>query len=159
MRRRSDIRVAVGTALVVAIALSVLSIQRARTDADAARGAQKAVRSQLDAFNHDDYRGAYRFAAPEIQEQFPLPEFRAMVKHGYPQIARSRTAVFGSAKVHGLEAVVPVTVTGNDGTIVRVLYLMRRVGEAWRVAGVEQIRPPGRPATPETAPRGNPDAA
>jgi hypothetical protein len=102
------------------------------------------IRLQLDAFNRGDYRAAYRFASPEIQAQFPLTEFRRMVQTGYPQIARSRKAVFGAPEARGGQVNVPVTVTGQDGVTVRVLYMMRHIRGGWRVAGVAGEGPPGR---------------
>src|SRR5262245_60682149 len=100
MRPRSGTRTAIGTAAVVAIALSVVSMRRTWDEYDAERATRAAIRGQLDAFNRNDYRAAYRFAAPEIQERFPLPEFRRMVMRGYPQIARSRSAAFGRLQFH-----------------------------------------------------------
>jgi hypothetical protein len=151
-------RTAVGTAAVVAIALSLVSLQRTRDEYDAERATRAAIRGQLDAFNRKDYRAAYRFAAPEIQERFPLPEFRRMVERGYPQIVRSRSASFGRPQVHGDTVAVPVTVTGQDGVTVRVTYLMRHERDGWRVAGVDGEGPPGRPA-PREAPGGDASAA
>ncbi len=106
------------------------------------------IRSQLDAFNREDYRAAYHCAAPEIQAQFSLPEFRRMVKEGYPAIARSHSASFGRPQVRGSTAVVPVTVTGPEGVAVRYLYSMRQERKEWRIAGVEEVgkadpTPPG----------------
>src|SRR5215210_5453928 len=91
MKQSSSTRWAIGTLAVVAIAISLDSLRRTRDDFDGARAAPRVVRRQLDAFNRDDYRAAYRVAAPEIQAQFPLAEFRRMVESGYPQIARSRS--------------------------------------------------------------------
>jgi Domain of unknown function (DUF4864) len=159
MRRRSGMRTAIGTAAVVAIALSWVSLRRTWDEFDAERATRAAIRGQLDAFNRSDYRAAYRFAAPEIQEQFPLPEFRRMVERGYPQIARSRSASFGRPAVHGDTVAVPVTVTGQDGVTVHVTYLMRHEPGGWRVAGVDDGRPTGRPGPSQEKPEGDVRAA
>src|SRR6266542_7105622 len=156
MKQSSSTRWAIGTLAVVAIAVSLDSLRRTRDDFDGARAAQRVVRRQLDAFNRGDYRAAYRFAAPEIQAQFPLPEFRRMVESGYPQIARSRSASFSPAQVHGDQAEVPVAVTGQDGVTVRVLYMLRHDPHGWRVSGVSSEHPigggtPPKPAAPARA--------
>ena len=52
------------------------------------------IQQQLDAFNRGDYDTAYLFASRHIQTKFSRPEFEQMVKGGYPQIARSKRAVF-----------------------------------------------------------------
>jgi hypothetical protein len=157
MNRRSHYRAAVGTAAALAIALSVQSTRLQRERMEAARAARAVIRQQLAAFNRDDYRAAYGYAAPEIQEQFPLPAFRQMVRRGYPQIAHSRATAFGPARFHGSVVAVPILVTGEDGMIARYIYLLRRVKEEWRVAGVEGssppgASPPGRPQEPEEPP-------
>jgi Domain of unknown function (DUF4864) len=159
MKGRSGIRTAIGTAAVVAIALSFVSLRRTWDEFDAERATRAAIRGQLDAFNRKDYRAAYRFAAPEIQEQFPLPEFRRMVERGYPQIARSRSASFGRPVAHGDAVAVPVTVTGQDGVTVHVTYMMRHERGGWRVAGVDGGHPSGRPAPQEEKPEGDTSAA
>src|SRR6266851_8152770 len=148
MKRGTQFRWAAGTLSVVAIALSVDSLRRTRDDFDVMRAPVKAIRGQLSAFNRNDYRAAYRFAAPEIQAQFPLPAFQAMVERGYPQIAHSRAAAFGSPDIHGDTVTVPVTITGRDGVTVHVVYLMRHERNGWRVAGVEGGNLPGGP-TPQ----------
>jgi hypothetical protein len=145
-------------AAILAIGWSVGSLRRSWDEVDAARATRVVIRRQLDAFNRNDYRAAYEFAAPEIQERFPLPDFRKMVRDGYPQIARSRSAEFGTPEVHGSEAAVPLTVTGKDGVTVRVIYHMRRERGRWRVAGVEDGRPRRTPPGPPRAPEGSADA-
>jgi uncharacterized protein DUF4864 len=147
-KQSAGARWAVGTLAVVAIALSLDSLRHTREDIDGARAAPKVVRRQLDAFNRGDYRAAYQFAAPEIQAQFPLPEFRRMVETGYPQIARSRSAAFGPVQAHGRFVDVPVLVTGQDGVTVRVRYMLRHEPDGWRVAGVASEHPAGRGRPP-----------
>jgi hypothetical protein len=149
MAQRSAVRAAVGTAAALAIALSIASIRRQGEEADAARGAREVIRQQLDAFNRNDFSAAYRHAAPEIREQFPLPQFRRMVTEGYPQIARSRAAEFGEPRFRGDVVAVPVEVTGEDGVTTQALYLMRRVKDRWRVAGVEAGPPGASPPLPQ----------
>jgi hypothetical protein len=150
MIQRSNVRMAIGTLAVVAIALSVDSVRRTRHELATARTATRAIRSQLDAFNRNDYGEAFHFASPELREHFTLPEFRQMVERGFPRIAHSRKAVFDAAVVRGDMAMVPVTVTGQDGLETRYVYEMHREGSGWRVAGVGEPEGPGQ----EVGPRG-----
>jgi hypothetical protein len=155
MQQRSSLRAAIGTAA-VAIALSVDSLRRSRDDVDATQTTRAVIQGQLDAFNRGDYRAAYRFAAPEIQAQFPLPEFRRMVREGYAPIARSRSASFGPPEVHGDTALVPVTITGQDGASTRYVYSLRRERTGWRITGVGDTR--GAPGSPPARRRGGDEA-
>lgn len=154
MAQRSTVRALVATAAGVAVALSITSVRRQWEEADTARAARAVIQQQLAAFRKNDYSAAYRHAAPEIQEQFAVADFRRMVREGYPQIAHSREASFGDARFRGEVVAVPVTVTGEDGVTAEVLYLMRRVAGQWRVAGVEGGAPQGgNPSPPPTAPK------
>lgn len=154
MNPNVNVRWALGTLAVVAVALGLDTARRSRAELAGARAAQVTVCRQLDAFNRDDYRAAYQFAAPEIQAQFSLPEFRQMVQRGYSQIAHSRSASFGRPVVHGESAVLRVTITGQDGVPAPFAYLMRREKGGWRVAGVmSEHAPPGAaPAREPTTP-------
>src|SRR5436305_12162989 len=119
MRRSTNARWAIGTLAIVAIALSVDSIRRTDSDYDAVRGPRLAIRGQLTAFQRGDYRAAYRFAAPEIQQQMPLPEFRRMVESGYPELARWSRLTLGPSDRRGDTVGVPVAVIGKHGSPAR----------------------------------------
>jgi hypothetical protein len=142
MAKSSNVRMAIGTLAVVAIALSVDSVLRTRHEQVAARTAALAIRSQLEAFNQGNYREAFHYAAQGIQARFTLPEFRQMVESGFPRIAHSRKAVFDAPHVQGDMAIVPVTVTGVDGLTTQYIYEMQREGSSWRVAGVQEAGGP-----------------
>src|SRR5215213_385052 len=101
MAQRSTVRALVVTGAGLMIALSIASLRRHWQEADATIAARAVIRQQLAAFRENDYSAAYRHAAPEIQEQFAVAEFRRMVRDGYPQLAHSRTISFGDARMHG----------------------------------------------------------
>jgi len=138
MRGSSSTRWAIGTLAVVAIALSVDSLRRTQADLDATRAPQIAIRRQLEAFNRNDFHAAYRYAAPEIQEMYPLADFRRMVEAGYPELAHWRQLSLGVSFVRGDTVTVPVAVTPMNGTLAHFLYSMRHEATGWRVAGVER---------------------
>jgi hypothetical protein len=98
---------------------------------------QEVIQQQLKAFNGDDYPAAYRHASKHIQDKFTLDEFRAMVRTGYPQIAKSLRAVFGEIRYSDdrLHATAHVDVTGTDLVTVRVRYRMV-LEDDWKIDGV-----------------------
>jgi hypothetical protein len=145
MRRSVSARWAMGTLAIVAIALSLDSIRHTARDADATRGPRLAIRGQLAAFQRGDYRAAYQFAAPEIQEQMPLADFRRMVEAGYPELARWSRLTLGPSQRRGDTVGVPVAVTAKDGSPARFVYWMQYEVGGWRVAGVERAHPSGGP--------------
>lgn len=144
MRHSSSTRWAVGTLAVVAIALTVDSIRRTRADYDAARAPQIAVRGQLEAFKRGDYRAAYRYAAPEIQQLFPIADFRRMVEQGFHELAHWKQLSLGAPDLHGSQVAVPVTVTPDAGVPAHFVYLLRHDPGGWRVAGVQRDQVPPR---------------
>lgn len=99
------------------------------------------IQLQLNAFNREDYDTAYSFASRHIQTNFSRLEFEQMVKSGYPQIARSRRAVF--EKIAFLEtesrAVATVMITGLDRTTITANYRMVWEDGRWRIDGVMTI--------------------
>lgn len=94
------------------------------------------IRQQLEAFRRDDFAGAYKFAAQGIKDQFPVAEFEAMVRKGYPIIAASTDAIFGITLDDGERAVVSVRVIGKEKQSGNFQYLLERSGDQWRIAGV-----------------------
>jgi len=112
----------------------------AKPSADAMKKKLHAViRSQLEAFRRDDYPAAYVFAAPGIKSQFPAEAFEKMVRASYPLIAKSTAAVFGLTIDDGKTAVVTVRVVGQAKKAASYQYLLERVGEEWRIAGVYEL--------------------
>lgn len=94
------------------------------------------IRQQLEALRRGDFTAAYKFAAPGIKEQFPVAEFEAMVRKGYPVIAASTEAIFGITLDDGERAVVSVRVIGKEKQSGTFQYLLELSGGEWRIAGV-----------------------
>ena len=99
------------------------------------------IQQQLDAFNRKDYDTAYSFASRHIQAKFSRLEFEEMVKDGYPQIARSRRAVFDKIAFSETEnrAMATVTITGLDRITITANYRMVREDGKWKIDGVMMI--------------------
>lgn len=107
-----------------------------QVDADT-EAAGRVVLQQLEAFRRDDYDAAFRFASAEIHELFDRARFEAMVRGGYPEIARSHSAVIdGSERGPGGRLYLFVRVRGVNGRGVEAVYEMVREDGNWRINGV-----------------------
>src|SRR5665213_4596272 len=102
--------------LLTTLLLALVSPARAGDDVATA---QSVIRSQAEAFSHNDAAAAYSFAAPAIRNIFPRAEtFMSMVQQGYPPVYRHRTFEFGEARTDG-------------GLIAQRVYITDENGEAW----------------------------
>lgn len=99
---------------------------------------RKVIESQLAAFQRDDGKAAFSYAAPEIQSQFRTPEnFMRMVRQGYRVLYRPLQIHFKSTLTDQGRIVQPILATAEDGRTVIALYLMKRQpGGKWRIGGV-----------------------
>jgi uncharacterized protein DUF4864 len=124
----------------------VASTAAAQGDPDLA-GAQAAALAQLEAFRNGDFEAAYGFASEEIREQFDRERFEQMVRGGYPEIARSATAVVdGVERAPNGHLFLYLRIRGANGKAVQAIYEMVHENAGWRVNGVVT-----RPDTSETA--------
>ena len=108
----------------------------AQPDPDA-EAAGRVVMQQLDAFRRDDFEAAFTFASAEIHDLFDRPRFEAMVRSGYPEIARSSSALIGRATrgPHG-RLYLQVSVRGANGQSIETIYeLVLETGQ-WRINAV-----------------------
>jgi hypothetical protein len=123
---------AVLLAAVPALAQPAASLPAA--DRQAIRGV---IESQMSAFRADDGSGAFRHAAPHLQQLFGSSEtFMSMVRRGYQPVYRPRAVRFGEIVVLDGQLVQKVYVVGPDGAEVLALYTMERQADgSWRIAG------------------------
>jgi len=98
----------------------------------------KVIQSQLAAFRQEDYSTAYTFAAADFKAQISLAAFERMVKTGFPQIARSRSAEYGIILDNGEDARVEVTIVGETGTRIHYQYVLHRERRGWKIGGVNE---------------------
>jgi Domain of unknown function (DUF4864) len=123
------------------LVLAVMLLARAasatvQADPDA-EAAGRIVMQQLDAFRRDDFDTAFGFASAEIHELFDRPRFEAMVRTGYPEIARSLSAVIaGSERGPGGRLYLLVRVRGANGQGLQAVYEMVLEDGQWRINGV-----------------------
>jgi Domain of unknown function (DUF4864) len=123
--------------LLVAAALLIRVVSApAQVDPDV-EAAGRVVLQQLEAFRRDDFDRAFGFASSQIHQLFDRRRFEAMVRTGYPEIARSASALIagGERRDAGLVYLL-VRVRGANGQRVEAVYEMVLEHGAWRINGV-----------------------
>lgn len=116
----------------------ILAPRAAHAQSDADRTAiQQVIRSQLDAFQHDDATGAFGFATPNLQAEFGTPEtFMTMVRQAYAPVYRPQNVVFTSLVPAPAGIVQTVTLVGPDGLSYSADYTMQKQPNGtWRIGG------------------------
>src|SRR5260221_3872941 len=99
--------------------------------ADDIAAAQSVIRSQVDAFSHDDAAAAYSYAAPAIQDIFPQADiFMSMVRDSYAPVYRHKSFEFGEARV-------------SDGTIAQRVHIIDADGVPWEALYTLEQEPDG----------------
>jgi hypothetical protein len=117
-------------AIVLLLALLFSNVQLASAADDIAT-AQGVIRSQEQAFSHDDAAAAYSFAAPAIQHMFREPDiFMYMVQNNYPPVYRHKSFEFGEARA-------------ADGQIAQRVHIIDANGEAWEALYTLEQQPDG----------------
>ncbi len=121
---------------VLALLLAVCAPAWAQPGNSDAKSAAEPVVKQLEAFRRNDYDAAFTFASGMIHGQFDRQDFETMVRHGYPEIARSAFAAVVKTELDspGL-AYVTVKIRGANGQSIEALYEL--VWEdGWKINGV-----------------------
>jgi hypothetical protein len=99
--------------------------------------AGRVVLQQLEAFRRNDFEGAFGFASRTIHDMFDAARFEAMVRGGYPEIARSvRANIDGSKRRDAGELFLFLHVQGENGRAVEAVYELIKEAGAWRINGV-----------------------
>ncbi|MGI8820754.1 MAG: DUF4864 domain-containing protein [Chthoniobacterales bacterium] len=96
------------------------------------------VNEQLAAFRVADFRDAYRRASSGVQQKFTLPQFEAMVRHTYADMATAQRVEFGLASVEGNTAWVQVFFFAGDGRGRSFIYSLIAEEDGWKIGGVEE---------------------
>jgi hypothetical protein len=108
----------------------------AQSDADV-KDAGAVIMQQLEAFRRDDFDTAFGFASDQIHQLFDRTRFEQMVRGGYPEIARSASAVIdGVERGDGGRLYLFVRVRGANGRLVEAVYEMMQEAGRWRINGV-----------------------
>ena len=105
-------------------------------DAATKTAIQGVITHQLDAFAHDDPKGAESFAAPAIQSRFPEPDqFLDMVKKNYGALIHVKSTQFGEVSPSPHGPLQKMTIVAADGTVWTAIYSFEQVEGSWRITG------------------------
>lgn len=121
----------------------ILSPGAALAQAGADKAAiQQVIRSQIDAFRHDDAAGAFGFATPTLQAEFGTPEvFMTMVRQAYAPVYRPQSVVFTTLVPAPAGVVQTANLVGPDGLSYSAEYMMQRQPNGtWRIGGCTLAR-------------------
>lgn len=122
--------------LALCLLISLAAAPVARSEAVPAKEARQVIEQQLSAFERDDAAGAYSYAAPELQAQFPDPDlFLYMVANHYPAVHRHRSVEFGPVAEKDGAVAETVIFTDGDGRVWNALYTLEKQPEgAWKIS-------------------------
>jgi hypothetical protein len=101
------------------------------------------IERQIDAFRHDDARGAFALVSPGVQQVFGTPEhFLDVVRAAYRPVYRPAAVVFLEPVIFGADAVQPVQITDRSGRVWLAYYAMQRQKDgSWRTHGCRLAQP------------------
>ena len=132
--------------------LAVVPTAGADDAEEAVRAATRVVMTQLEAFRRGDFTAAYGFASAMIQQIFDRERFEAMVRGGYPEIARSVVAFVSRAELAQNDTVyLTLRIQGANGNTVEATYELVREAGNWRINGVVTRAAPGMVSDPRSA--------
>ena len=124
----------------VCVIATFISLLSTLVFADESEMVRNIISSQIEAFKENNIKKAYRFAAPNIQAQFPNPEvFGLMVRNGYPVIWRPKSFKFTKFQDLGNKSIQRVLFQSYNGSIETYDYILEKYDDLWRIAGVLTI--------------------
>ena len=116
---------------IVLLLAFLVSIPLPARAADDVAAAQSVIRSQEQAFSHDDAAAAYSYAAPAIKQMFRQPDiFMYMVQNNYAPVYRHKSFEFGEARA-------------ADGQIAQRVHIIDADGDAWEALYTLEEQPDG----------------
>ena len=96
------------------------------------------IRSQIEAFQADDFARAFTFASPTIKGMFGTPEnFGAMVKTGYPMVYRPAEVQMMDLREVAGNLWQRVRITDQAGAGWYLDYMMVETAEGWQINAVQ----------------------
>ena len=115
----------------VLLAACLIALALSASAGDDVATAQGVIRSQAEAFSHDDAAAAYSFAAPAIRDIFPQADiFMSMVRNSYAPVYRHKSFEFGEARA-------------ADGRIAQEVHIVDLDGVAWEALYTLELQPDG----------------
>lgn len=131
----------------LAIALVTLAVAAEPYDLATRSAIQEVIKKQLDAFAHDDAKGAEAFATQGIREKFPEPaRFFDMVKKNYAPLIRPKNIQFGNTEESPHGPLQKMIVVAPDGTVWSAIYSLQKVDGNWQISGCGLVKEEGQQA-------------
>ena len=104
---------------------------------------EKVIQQQIDAFQADDFKTAFEFASPGIQQRFGSPErFAFVVIHRYPMVWRTSNVQYLNVEQYRDHALQTVMITDHNKTLHILVYEMLPMDQTWRIGSVKLLRQP-----------------
>jgi hypothetical protein len=128
------------TVALVLIALLAFALPAAAADDVAA--AQSVIRSQEQAFVHDDAAAAYSYAAPAIRQIFPRADtFMGMVQNQYAPVYRHKSFEFGEARSEGNSIAQRVHIVDANGEAWEAMYTLEQQSDgSFKITGCTLLK-------------------
>lgn len=118
------------------LAALVLLCLPAQADEAAIR---KVITAQIEAFEADNLRRAFKFASPTIRQTFRTPRrFGEMVRQGFPMVWRPAQVNFLSLRHEGEVMWQDVMIRDQQGALHILEYQMIEMKKGWRINAVRQ---------------------
>jgi hypothetical protein len=125
--------------VLLAVVLTILAALPLRAQ-DTVEGV---IRSQIEAFQRDDFATAFTFASPVIQGMFGNPDnFGAMVRQGYPMVHRPAEVTFDALEERGGRTYQRVILRDAQGAYHAAEYEMIQNQSGWKINGVRVLKLP-----------------
>ncbi len=101
------------------------------------------IGQQIEAFQADDFAGAFAFASPSIKQMFGSADnFGVMVRRGYPMVHRPADVTFLDQIDRDGATYQTVQILDQNGTSHLLEYMMIPGPDGWRINGVRFLRAP-----------------
>ena len=110
--------------------------------ADDVAAAQSVIRSQEQAFVHDDAAAAYSYAAPAIRQMFPRADiFMGMVQNGYAPVYRHKSFEFGELRTEGNWVAQRVHIIDANGEAWEAMYTLEQQSDgSFKITGCTLLK-------------------
>ncbi|HWZ39264.1 MAG TPA: DUF4864 domain-containing protein [Bradyrhizobium sp.] len=126
----------------VALLLIALFFALPAAAADDVAAAQSVIRSQEQAFVHDDAAAAYSYAAPAIRQMFPRADiFMGMVQNAYAPVYRHKSFEFGESRTEGNWVAQRVHIIDANGEAWEAMYTLEQQSDgSFKITGCTLLK-------------------
>ena len=103
----------------------------------------QAIKTQIEAFQADDFAAAFEIASPNIQSVFKNPDnFGRMVRNGFPMVWRPKRVQFLDQRMINGQEWQLVQIEDFAGEFHYLDYQMIKINDEWRINAVQIVPSP-----------------